>query len=184
MHRFAITVLCLIALAGCSSPDLRDSAMAEPAFDLPGYFTGHTRAWGQFQDRFGKVRRRFTVDIDGTWNGDVLTLNESFLYDDGATETRIWTLRRSDDNTWVGYADGVLGEATGQIAGNAFNWRYVFDLPIGDGKTLHVAFDDWLWRQDERVVINRAYLSKFGVALGEVLIFFTKEDVPEVAVAL
>ena len=46
--------------------------------------TGADRAWGQFQDRFGEVRRRFRVEVDGTWDGETLTLVEDFVYNDGA----------------------------------------------------------------------------------------------------
>ena len=58
-----------------------------PRFVLEDYFAGETRAWGLVRDRFGKVRRQFTVDMTGEWDGEVLTLNEKFVYDDGETET-------------------------------------------------------------------------------------------------
>ena len=178
-----LTAATLVMLAGCATPDLRDHSGAGPAFDLVDYFDGSSRAWGQFQDRFGKVRRRFVVDIDGQWDGETLTLTEDFLYDDGETEQRIWTLRKTGTETWEGHADGVVGTATGRTSGNAFNWRYAFDLQTGDGETLRVDFDDWLWRQDEHVVINRAYVSKLGIAVGEVLIFFTRDAVDTLASA-
>jgi hypothetical protein len=40
-------------------------AAASDTLDLNRNFSGPTRAWGVFQDRFGKVRRRFKVTIDG-----------------------------------------------------------------------------------------------------------------------
>lgn len=178
MARLFLTALLATFGSGCANPDLRDFADAEPALDLAAYFTGRTQAWGQFQDRFGTVRRRFVVDITGAWDGETLTLDEAFRYDDGATERRIWRLRRRGANGWEGSADGVVGKATGEVAGNAFNWRYTFDLQTADGGTLRLTFDDWMWRQDEQVVINRARVSKFGITVGEVLIFFRREDVP------
>ena len=51
--------------------------------DLFEYFSGQSRAWGLFEDRFGKVRRQFSVDIEGRVSGDTLTLEEDFVYDDG-----------------------------------------------------------------------------------------------------
>ncbi|MGR8920543.1 MAG: DUF3833 domain-containing protein [Gammaproteobacteria bacterium] len=174
MNRFLILAVIAALCAGCASPRLEDYADAEPAFDLAGYFDGRSRAWGQFQDRFGKVRRRFVVDIEGSFDGSTLTLVEDFVYDDGETEQRIWTIDKTGPDTWRGSADGVVGVATGRVAGNAFNWRYTFDLKTGENETLRVDFDDWLWQQDAGVVINRAYVSKLGVALGEVLIFFQK----------
>jgi hypothetical protein len=48
-----------------------DTPVREPRFRIEEYFPGRTRAWGIFQDRFGRLRRQFTVDIDGTWDGCV-----------------------------------------------------------------------------------------------------------------
>lgn len=180
MARLFLTALLATLGSGCANPDLRDHVNDEPALDLAAYFTGRSQAWGQFQDRFGKVRRRFVVDITGAWDGETLTLTEAFRYDDGATEQRIWRLRRNGPTGWEGTADGVVGKARGEVAGNAFNWRYTFDLQTGDGKTLRLTFDDWMWRLDEDVIINRARVSKFGITVGEVLIFFRREGAPAV----
>ena len=30
--------------------------------------------------------------------------------------------------TYSGYADGVIGTASGSVSGNAFNWKYGFKL--------------------------------------------------------
>ncbi|MEO1313236.1 MAG: DUF3833 family protein, partial [Pseudomonadota bacterium] len=65
------------------------------------------------------------------------------------------------------------GEATGEERGDTFNWRYTIDLPVPDG-TLRVSFDDWMWQLDETRLLNRAYMDKFGVEIGEVIIFFEK----------
>ena len=44
------------------------------------------------------------------------------------------TIRFWQELTWQGTADGVLGFASGQVSGNAFNWRYTFDLKTGEGE--------------------------------------------------
>ena len=54
-------------------------------------------------------------------------------------------------------------------------WRYVLELPV-DGKTYHVDFDDWMFLMDERVMLNRSVMSKFGFRLGEVTLSFYKRD--------
>ncbi len=144
-----------------------------PTLLIEDYFVGETRAWGMFQDRFGNVRRQFTVDIVGTWDGETLTLVEDFLYNDGEVEQRIWTITKTGDHEYQGQADGVIGIARGQAYGNALNWRYQFALPVGDRK-LNVTFNDWLFLQDDRVLINRADVTKLGFRLGEVTLFFQK----------
>ena len=67
----------------------RDFAGQGPALDIFRYFRGETRAWGLFEDRFGAVRRQFRVDVTGTVDGDLLTLDERFVYNDGETDRRI-----------------------------------------------------------------------------------------------
>jgi hypothetical protein len=37
-----------------------------------------------------------------------------------------------------------------------------------------VQFDDWMWLVDERVMINKAVMTKFGFKLAEITISFTK----------
>jgi hypothetical protein len=40
---------------------------------------------------------------------------------------------------------------------------------------VEVQFDDWMFLVDERVMLNRASMSKFGVHLGDVLLSFEKK---------
>lgn len=170
-----LTVMATLALtAGCvGKPSLDDPKLSDREFNLEDYFEGEVVATGQFQDVFGTVRRRFDVTIDGTWDGETLRLVEDFVYEDGSTEQRIWTLQKTGPQSWEGTAPGVLGVATGQEDGDTFNWFYTIDLPVPDG-TLRVSFDDWMWLFDERRVLNRAYMKKFGVDIGEVIILFEK----------
>lgn len=172
----ALLGLLALGLAGCAGPQLKDYADKTPELDLVEYFTGEVTAWGQFQDLRGKVRRRFTVQIEGVWDGSVLELTEDFVYDDGETEQRIWRIQPDGNGGWTGAAAGVVGEATGEGAGNAFNWRYEFDLKTGEGETTRVTFDDWLWRHSDDVVFNKATVSKYGITLGEVVIFFLRDS--------
>ena len=161
------------ALAGCASPGPADYAAEKPVLDLKSYFNGELIAHGMFSDRSGKVLRRFTAQITGTWNGGEGTLDERFQWSDGKTERRVWRLSDQGGGRWIGRADDVVGEAIGVAAGNALNWRYTLRLPVDD-KVYEVEFDDWMFLIDERTMLNRAVMSKFGVRLGEVTLSFTK----------
>ena len=170
------TLLALLTaglLTGCGKPDINDRNLSNLSLNLEDFFEGSTTAHGQFQDLFGNIQRRFTVDIEGTWDGRVLTLVEDFVYDDGSTEQRIWTLTKTGADTWVGTAPGVLGEARGTENGDVFNWGYRIDLPVRKGTT-RVRFDDWMWLLSEDRVLNRAYMHKFGIRIGEAIIIFEK----------
>ena len=169
-----IALLGLLFLAACTGkPSLEDERLSERALNLEEFFEGELIAYGQFQDVFGTVRRRFEVEIEGTWDGRVLTLVEDFVYEDGSTEQRVWTLEKTGEQTWRGTAPGVIGVATGEERGDTFNWQYTIDLPVPDG-TLRVTFDDWMWLLSEDRLLNRAYMKRFGVDIGDVIITFEK----------
>ena len=161
-------------LTGCASPQVTDYAQERPLLELDRYFTGRVLAHGVFQKRNGAVARRFTVVMDCHWEGNQGVLDEAFTYSDGSTERRIWRLTKHADGRYTGRADDVVGEAQGQTSGNAFRLNYTLRLPV-DGKEYEVQFDDWMFLVDDRVLLNRATMSKFGVTLGEVLLSFTKQ---------
>jgi len=152
-----------------------DFAGREPKFAIEEYFAGRTKAWGIFQDRFGTLRRQFEVDIDGSWDGETLTLVENFLYDDGEREQRTWRIKKHGEHLYEGEADDVIGIAKGRAYGNAVNWTYRFALKVGEG-TWNVKFNDWLFLQADGVLINKAEVTKFGIKLGEVTIAFRKKS--------
>ncbi len=163
-----------LALVGCGRPSLENDQLSTRELNLEEYFVGRTIAYGQFQDRFGKVRQRFVVDINGEWDGKVLTLSEDFTYEDDSKEQRIWKLAKTGQETWEGTAAGVQGVAQGEERGDTFNWAYTIDLPLPDGGTTRVSFDDWMWLLPDGRLLNKAYMSRFGITLGEVIIFFEK----------
>ena len=171
------TMLCvwiIVTVTGCSGTmKPEDFAGREPRFVLEEYFEGKTTAWGMFHDRFGNLRREFVVDITGTWDGKTLTLDEEFDYADGERDRRVWSINKIDDNTYVGTAGDIIGEAQGRTFGNALNWTYSMKLKVGDG-TWKVKFDDWMFLQPHGVLLNRASVSKFGVELGVVTLSFTR----------
>jgi hypothetical protein len=169
----ALAISSAAVLAGCASPTPADYASEKPVLDLKTYFNGDITAHGLFTDRSGKVVRRFTVDMQCSWQGDDGVLDEHFSYSDGEKQRRVWRLKKLPDGRYTGTADDVIGIAQGQSAGNAFQWSYTLRLPV-DGKTYDVQFDDWMYLMDEKVMLNKAVMSKFGVRLGEVTLSFYK----------
>ena len=161
------------ALSGCAAPQVSDYAQEKPTLELSRYFNGRVQAHGMFQDRCGKVVKRFTVVMDCQWTGHQGVLNEQFTYSDGSTGSRVWQLTQHADGRVTGTAADVVGEAVGQVAGNAFHWNYTLRQPVGD-KVYEVQMDDWMVLIDGRVMLNRASMSKFGVHLGDVTLSFTK----------
>jgi len=171
MSTLILATTLLVSCAGAVDPSIY--AAEKPALDIASYFNGPVRAWGVFQDRSGKVVKRFTVAMDCHWNGDEGTLDESFDYSDGSKQKRIWKLHKTAPNRFVGTADDVVGQAIGVQSGNALHWQYVLAVPV-DGKTINFDFDDWMFMIDEHVVLNHTLMSKWGWKAGEVTLSFTK----------
>ena len=176
----ALLLSALALLAACTGkPSLQDASLSTRELELEEFFDGRLVAHGQFQDVFGTVRRQFVVKITGDWDGKRLKLVEDFVYEDGSTEQRVWTLVKTGDETWEGTAPGAIGVAKGVEKGDRFNWQYTIDLPVpaADGTVdrVRVSFDDWMWLQSEDRLFNRAYMKRFGVDVGDVSISFEKQ---------
>ncbi|MEO0465991.1 MAG: DUF3833 domain-containing protein [Pseudomonadota bacterium] len=173
LSRKAALAAAAASATACVSPSLGDFDTAPRTLVLEEYFEGDTTAYGIFEDRFGKVRRSFKVDITGTIEGNTLTLDERFIYDDGERDTRIWTIDILGGGDYRGTAGDVPGFATGAVNGNAFNWKYKVDLKVGDD-TWNVGFDDWMYLLEDGMLMNRAYVTRFGIEIGQVTITFQK----------
>lgn len=174
-----LLAICIVGalLLGCAGPSVQQYANEKPTLDLSEYFSGTIDAYGIFTDRSGEVQKRFTVLIKADWkvvNGKkVGTLDESFEYSDGSKQKRIWTLTEQGLGKYIGRADDVIGDAQGELAGNALNWTYTLALPV-DGTIYHVQFNDWMYLITPKIMLNKAKMSKFGFELGEVTLSFYK----------
>ena len=146
----------------------------EPRLIIEEYLSGKVKAWGVLQNRSGKVTRQFSADLDGTWDGKQLILKEKFNWDDGEVQDREWTITKIDEHNYDGTAGDVVGKAIGYSYGPAFKFEYVLLVPV-KGKKIKITFDDWIFKQDERVAINRATLSKFGFKVAELTVMFVKD---------
>lgn len=165
----------LVSLSGCASIDVDRYRAERPELKLEEYFNGTLDAWGMFQKRDGEVVKRFKVVIDASWTGNQGVLDERFTYSDGSTQRRVWRITKTAANHYQGEADDVVGIAQGSVSGNALHWVYTLRLPVED-KEYEVVFDDWMYLQDDGVLINRSVMKKFGFRLGEVTLFFRKRS--------
>lgn len=145
-----------------------------PEFVLEEYFDGKTVAYGVFENRSGEIINQFKVTVVGSVDNNVLTLDEDFVYMNGKVDKRLWKINILPNGHYEGRTNGVIGIAKGQRSGNAFNWTYIFDLPVKD-TSYKLKFDDWMFLQDDGVVINRAYVTKWGFNVGSVTLAFHKK---------
>ena len=151
-----------------------DFKNTEPTLLIEEYFNGKVKAWGILQDRSGNVTRQFKADLIGSFNNNIITLDEDFYWTDGEKQKRTWKIKKIDNNNYIGTAPDVVGEATGVQYGSAFKFKYDLLVPFKN-KNIKVSFDDWIFKQDEKVAINRAILTKFGFKVGELTVFFMRD---------
>ena len=169
----ALTLSVALLLGCAASPVPGDYAAEQPTLQLRDYLNGRLQAHGLFTDRSGRVVKRFTVELLGRWQGSEGVLEEDFYYSDGSTQRRVWRLQDLGAGRYTGQADDVVGTAQGQTRGNAFHWNYTLNLPV-DNSVYEVQFDDWMYLMNDKVMLNKASMHKFGIYLGEVTLSFAK----------
>lgn len=166
--------LCTL-LAGCSSMEISDFDGTTPEFIPQAYFNGPMTAYGMVKDRNGKIIRRFKGKLIGSWDEHgVGTLDESFVYDDGEVQKRVWTLRPTGHKTFIGTAGDIVGDAQMVANGNTVMIDYTMRVPYKDG-TIDIDVRDWLHLQDDGVILNHSKMKKFGFTVGELVITIIKD---------
>ena len=170
-------IIVLFLITSCSNNSAmkpEDFKNKEPRLIIEEYLSGNVKAWGVLQNRSGKVTRQFSADLNGSWDGKQLIFNEKFNWDDGEIQNREWTINKIDENNYEGTAGDVVGKAIGYSYGPAFKFEYALLVPV-KGKEMKITFDDWIFKQDEKVAINRATMTKFGIKVAELTVVFVKD---------
>ena len=172
--RTILALLFIIFLSGCANnmkpTDFKDQ---KPRLIIEDFLSGNVKAWGILQNRSGKVIRQFSADLNGAWDGKQLILDEKFNWSDGEIQTRQWKINKIDQHNYEGVAGDVVGTAKGYSYGPAFKFEYVLLVPV-KGKEIKITFDDWIFKQDDNVAINRAVMKKFGFKVAELTVMFKK----------
>ena len=173
--RIIFTFLTIFLLNNCTGNKMKpiDFKDQKPRLVIEDYLSGKVKAWGLLQDRSGKVTRQFSAELNGKWNGKQLILDEKFNWNDGEVQERQWQITKLDEHNYEGTAGDVVGTAKGYSYGPAFKFEYVLLAPI-KGKEVKITFDDWIFKQDEKVAINRATMTKFGIKVAELTVMFVK----------
>lgn len=174
-HWFRTLVLGAFAclLASCSSTEILDFKETSPRFLMEEFFLGKTVGQGMFYDRFGNLAVTFSVELNGTWDGKNLTLDEVLSYDTGETLQRTYQIEKIDEHHYIAHTADVDGVVDIAAYGNALEWRYRLRQKIGDS-VWTLSFDDWMFLRDDGTVLNRAVASKWGFEVGQVFMAIRK----------
>ena len=172
--KLLLTFILILLLNSCSEMKPENYKNTKPIIKIEEYFQGNIKAWGMLQGRSGEVKRQFVADMKGEFDGKILILDETFIWNDGEKQERRWTINKIGENRYEGTAPDVVGIAEGVSFGSAFKFEYKLLVPYKD-KKIKIRFDDWIFKQDEKTAINKATLTKFGFKVGELTVFFVKD---------
>jgi hypothetical protein len=171
--RGILVAFCGLALTACSSVSVEDYAANKPQFVAEQFFNGKLLAHGIVKDRDGKVIRYFSASIDASWRDGFGTLDESFVFDDGEQQKRVWTLKPSGDSSYLATAGDVIGEGKMTVAGNSVFLDYVLRVPY-DGDTIDLRIDDRMYLVSDRVLLNESIMTKWGFEVGSLMLVIEK----------
>lgn len=169
-----IWALAVLVLAGCSR-SVMDYKAEQPQLLLNEFFVGSGKAYGVLQDWRGRQTLRFTADLCGEWHGQQGDLYEVFYFSDDRVEYRHWQLQLHADGKVTGTAHDVIGEAAGQLAGNALFWEYTLRISYQDSD-MDVRVKDWMYLVSDDQIINRTSLHKFGVKVADLTLSLQQRD--------
>ncbi len=170
----ALAATAAFMLGGCSATTTEDYASKTPKLDIRHYLNGPLEAHGILFDMSGKADLEFKVTMKGAWNGNTGTLDEDFVFSDGRKDKRVWTVTFKDDHHFTATAHDVIGEAVGTQHGNAVNMKYTLRVKRANGDMIDLTMDDWMYLLDDKTLINRTKMKKFGFTVGELVITFRK----------
>ena len=131
--KYFLLIIITVLITNCSSKQAmkpEDFKNQKPRLIIEEYLSGNVKAWGILQNRSGKVTRQFSADLDGTWDGKQLILDEKFVWNDGEIQNRQWTINKIDEHNYEGTAGDVVGTAKGFSYGPAFKFEYVMLVPV------------------------------------------------------
>lgn len=152
------------------------SVSAAKAFTLEGFFAGRSKATGSFSAING-VKRQFTVDLNGKWDGRMLTLREDFVFSDGTRDRKTWRFVKTGPLSYSGTREDVIGETRVTIQGNVARFNYLVYLDSAK-QANKVRFYDKMVLRADGTVINTALVTKFGLPVAKTVVEFERPGRP------
>jgi hypothetical protein len=165
--RAFVVVLAGAVLSACASMPKFPAPPPAQKLVLEQALRGRTLGDGVFVNSLTGGETKFSVVIEGAWDGKVLTLVEDFTYSDGTQERKTWRLTKTADGVYAGSREDVIDSASVRQDGNGVRLDYFVTLSTGLGD-LDVRFQDLLYLNADGSIANKAVVSKFGLRVGRV----------------
>lgn len=174
MRRALSVLLTTLFVAGCLGPQMAGSPSPEPRFTPEQWFQGRTAGSGEFRRVVGGAPSRFAMTIDGDWDGRVLTMEETFISDEGRW-VRVWTIRPLGGGRYQGRLTSGRGLADIRVDGDTVFMDYAAETPLTE-RPFVARFSQALRLRPDGTVLNVADVSRWGAPLGRTTVVFSKTD--------
>jgi len=165
-----LALLLSVGLVACASGLPARYADQQPTLELERFFAGPATAVGTVTDRSGRVTRRFRAKAEGSWSEaeQALTVAETWYWDDGEVEPRLWRWEKQADGRWRGLEDDLPEPAEGRATGSAVHWKYSMGVDTSAYGRLTLSVDDVMYLIDEDNIINLVDMYYLGLYVGRV----------------
>jgi hypothetical protein len=97
------------------------------------FFQGRLCGWGVARDPFGRILRRFHIEMTGAWSDEhrALHLDETYSYVGGERYQRRWEIHTDEEGHILGHDALEIGRLRGRQIGPDF--EILFDRPKKPG---------------------------------------------------
>lgn len=160
---------------------MNKSTNQHPEFNFEQFFDGKLIAYGAIFNFFGKLDGRFTIKSEKINNPNYKTDNKVLykqivesLDTKKIKEMTSYAIFNAKDKTTLIYKDEMMVKpGRYKISGNTAHIQY--DLKV-EGKNLIVSADDWAYMIDEKHIINKIKIKKFGITVASIVMNIIKES--------
>ena len=133
------------------------------------FFQGRLAGWGVARDLFGRILRRFTIEMTGAWSDEhrALHLDETYSYIGGGVFNRRWAIHTDELGHIIGHDALEVARMQGRQQGDDF--EIVFDRPRRPGSRFNSVTQIVRFVEvtpDQSLMLGRAL--RFGVTVATI----------------
>ncbi|MGH7002538.1 MAG: DUF3833 family protein [Alphaproteobacteria bacterium] len=149
--------------------DAPKSGLGARRFVFETFFLGTVSGRGILEDRAGRLRQAFMVDMHGYWSGADFVLDEFFRFHDGSSQRRAWRVTKGAGGRYWASADDLVGLAQATSEPGMVRWRYRLLVPIR-GRRMAFSFDDRMYLMEDGTVLDVSDMRKFGIRVARMVL--------------